>query len=58
MKNAQRARTAYYQDPRRYHPRIGGMLLVATRNRGEIAAWAWRTGIVTERPRVSPAWLQ
>jgi hypothetical protein len=58
MKNAQQARTACYQDPRRYYTRIGGMLLAATRNRGEIAAQAWRTGIVTERPRVSPAWLQ
>jgi hypothetical protein len=25
---------------------------------GEIAGWAWWTGIVTERPRVSPAWLR
>jgi hypothetical protein len=31
---------------------------LTVRNRGEIAAWAWRMGIVTERPRVSPAWLR
>ena len=31
---------------------------LTVRNKGEIAAWAWRAGIVTGRPRVSPAWLQ
>jgi hypothetical protein len=31
---------------------------LTVRNSGEIAAWASRAGIVTERPRVSPAWFQ
>lgn len=31
---------------------------LTVRNTGEIAAQAWRTGIVTGRPQVSPAWLR